>query len=183
MVIAIARAVVAVSTRAEHIKDPVVVVVVATDLTLSRVLAEGSNTSAGIGRSGLQVTRLAVEETRAVRVDSSASLSETSLAYARYTESIITIRVGRAGGTGDTTEVSSGLGLHSADRVDGVDAITLVSGGVVAFSRVGEVVVGALRLIGRESSITVDNGAGESTVTGLSSDDTGEGEKGRGSED
>lgn len=37
-------------------------------------------TSAGLGRGSLEVTRVAVKETRAVRVDSSATLSQTSLA-------------------------------------------------------------------------------------------------------
>lgn len=117
--------------------------------SLGRVLAEGTDGTALVRRGRGEVTREAVEETRAVLVGRSATLGEATLALAVDTETVVAVRVGRAGSAGDTAEVGARLELLGALGVDGGDAVTLVAGRVVVGTGVDEEVVGALRLVWR----------------------------------
>lgn len=174
---------VAVAGRAEVVEDGVVLGIGEVYGSLSSILAESSNSSASVGGGGGEVTRETVEETGAVAVGAGATLGETSLADSVNAETVVTVGVGGASGTSDTTEIGSGFELLRADRVDGVDAVTLNIGGVGGSSRVDEEVVGALRLVRGEGSVTVNDGTGETTVTGLGSNDAGEGEDSSGGDD
>lgn len=168
----------AVATRTVLVKDGVVVGRFLRVDGGVEVLAESTESSASVGSGGGEVLVEAVEETKAVLVVGPALLSETSLALTANARSIITSSVVAAGSASDTASVSAGLELHNTLGVDGGRTITLNSGSSLVGTRVDEEIGGALGRIGREGTVTVDNGAGESTVGGLSGNETGEGDEG-----
>lgn len=109
-------------------------------------------------------------------------MSETSLADTVDTDTVVTVGVGGASGSSDTACVGSSFKLAGADGVDGVKTVRLVAGVIVGSTRVDKVLVGALGLIRREGSVTVDNGTGETTVSRLGSSEASEGENRDGGE-
>lgn len=142
------------------------------------VLTVSAKSTTGVGSGSAEVLIEAVEETETVLVVGAALLSETSLALTTDALPIVTSSVVTAGSASDTASVSAGFDLHNTLGVDGGGTITLNSGSGLVGTRVDEEIGGALGRIGREGTVTVNDGAGESTVGGLSGNETGEGDEG-----